>query len=52
MNLCVAIPIVQTAIQTWAIQSGATMTACASVFAGLAAFWSVLRATTYVCFVR
>lgn len=46
--LCLVIPIVQTTAQSWAIQSGVAVTAGASVFTGLAVFWSVLRGITYV----
>jgi uncharacterized Tic20 family protein len=45
--LCVLIPVVQTVVQNWAVQSGNSMTQRATVFTGLALVWSVLRAATY-----
>ena len=44
--LCIAIPVVQTAVQHWVAQSG-DIARRASVFTGLSVLWSVLRAATY-----
>ena len=46
--LCLVIPIGQTGVQSWAIQSSASIATRTSAFAGLGVAWSVLRAITYV----
>jgi hypothetical protein len=46
--LCLVIPIGQTGVQSWAIQSSVPMATRASIFAGMGVVWSVLRAITYV----
>jgi hypothetical protein len=45
--LCLLIPVMQTVVQSWAVQSGNSMAERATVFTGLALVWSVLRAGTY-----
>ena len=45
--LCIAIPVVQTVVQSWVIQNVETIAQRASFFAGLSILWSVLRALTY-----
>jgi hypothetical protein len=44
--LCILIPVVQTSVQRWVMQSG-DIAHRASVFTGLSFVWSVLRAVTY-----
>jgi hypothetical protein len=45
--LCVAVPIVQTAVQHWVTQ-GDNLAQRASIFGALGIFWSLLRAATYL----
>ena len=45
--LCILIPIAQTLVQNWAMESGRSMAQRASVFTVLAVVWSLLRAVTY-----
>jgi uncharacterized Tic20 family protein len=45
--LCVLIPVAQTLVQNWVIESGESMAQRASVFTVLAVVWSLLRAATY-----
>ena len=45
--LCILIPVAQTFVQNWAVESGRSMAQRASVFTGLAIVWSLLRATSY-----
>ena len=44
--LCILIPVVQTSVQSWVMQSS-SVTGRANAFAGLQFLWSVLRAVTY-----
>ena len=48
LALCLIIPVVQTLVQNWAVQSGNSMAQRATVFTVLGLVWSVLRAATYV----
>jgi len=45
--LCILIPIAQTLVQNWAMESGRSMAQRASVFTMLAVVWSLLRAISY-----
>jgi uncharacterized Tic20 family protein len=45
--LCVLIPVAQTLVQNWVMDSGQSMAQRASVFTILAAVWSLLRAASY-----
>jgi uncharacterized Tic20 family protein len=45
--LCILIPLVQTVVQKWTIESGGSMAQRASLFTVLAIAWSILRAVTY-----
>src|ERR1043166_1000803 len=45
--LCVLIPVVQTLVQNWVMESGGSMAQRASIFTILAVIWSLLRAATY-----
>lgn len=47
MILCFAIPVVQTAAQNLMMQGGESIASRANILAGLAIFWSVLRAVSY-----
>jgi hypothetical protein len=44
--LCLAIPLVQTAVQQWVMQGG-NVAHRAGIFGGLSLVWSVLRAASY-----
>jgi hypothetical protein len=46
LMLCIVVPVVQTTVQRWVMQSG-DVARRASVFTGLSILWSVLRASTY-----
>lgn len=48
LALCLIIPVVQTLVQNWAVQSSNSMAQRATVFTVLGLLWSVLRAATYV----
>ena len=45
--LCILIPVAQTFVQNWAVESGRSMAQRASVFTMLAVVWSLLRAVSY-----
>ena len=45
--LCILIPVAQTFVQNWAMESGRSMAQRASVFTMLAVVWSLLRAISY-----
>jgi uncharacterized Tic20 family protein len=45
--LCVLIPVAQTLVQNWVMESGQGMAQRASVFTILAVVWSLLRAASY-----
>ena len=45
--LCVLIPVVQTLVQNWVMESGSSIAQRASVFTILAVVWSLLRAGSY-----
>lgn len=45
--LCVLIPVAQTVVQKWAVESGTSMAQRATVFTVLAVVWSSLRALSY-----
>ena len=45
--LCVLIPLAQTLVQNWVIESGQSMAQRGSVFTILAVVWSLLRAASY-----
>lgn len=45
--LCVLIPVAQTFVQIWVMESGQSMAQRASVFTILAVVWSLLRAASY-----
>ena len=45
--LCVLIPMAQTVVQNWVMESGQNMAQRASVFTILAVVWSLLRAASY-----
>ena len=45
--LCIVIPVGQTLVQHWVIESGGSMAQRASVFTVLAVVWAVLRAASY-----
>ena len=46
LMLCFVVPVVQTSVQRWIIESG-DVASRASVFTGLSVLWSLLRAATY-----
>ena len=45
--ICVAIPIVQSVVQPWIMQSSETMSQRAAILSSLSVLWSLLRAVTY-----
>ena len=45
--LCILIPVGQTLVQKWVMESGGSITQRASVFTVLAVVWSILRAVSY-----
>jgi len=45
--LCVLIPVAQTLVQKWVMESGGSMAQRASIFTVLALVWSILRAVSY-----
>lgn len=45
--LCVVFPIMQTIVQRWVMEGGATIGQRASIFTVLGVVWSILRAASY-----
>jgi len=47
--LSIVVPIAQTSLQRWAIESGGSMASRASIMTGASLVWAAMRAISYIC---